>query len=234
VGIYTSNSAEACAHTALDCEADVFVVEDAEQLQKILTVRHKLPRLKAIVQYSGEVAGDGVLSWSQFILLGDQESDLLLEDRLRRIAVNHCCTLIYTSGTTGDPKGVMLSHDNLTWTACATARTFGLRHADDTFQERFISFLPLSHIAAQLEDMYIILAASGQVLFANKDALRGSLVESLKEILPTKLIFVPRVLEKIEEKMREIGKGTSGLKRVVATWAKEKALEYNMGKVDGG
>ena len=76
-----------------------------EQLDKILSVRHKLPHLRHIVQYTGDVSGqDGVMSWSQLMELGRSQTDQVLDQRLSDIVVNQCASLCYTSGTTGNPK----------------------------------------------------------------------------------------------------------------------------------
>jgi long-chain-fatty-acid--CoA ligase ACSBG len=143
-GIYTTNTPEACAYVANDSRANIFIVEDEKQLAKILEIRDQLPNLKAIVQYTGEPTVPGVYSWAKLMMLGSQQSDDELEARLKTVAINQCCTLIYTSGTTGNPKGVMLSHDNMTWTAQVNSQLCGFRD----FVEEYISFLPLSHVAA--------------------------------------------------------------------------------------
>ena len=103
-GIYTTNSAEACKYVAENCRANIIVVEDAKQLDKIKAIRHELPHLKAIVQYTGEVKDADVLSWKDLLAKGEAETDDELEERLKAIAINQCCALIYTSGTTGPPK----------------------------------------------------------------------------------------------------------------------------------
>ncbi|XP_027767113.1 long-chain-fatty-acid--CoA ligase ACSBG2-like [Empidonax traillii] len=115
VGIYTTNSPEACHYVAENCSADVIVVENQKQLQKILEIEDKLPQLKAIVQYGEEIKEKrpNLYSWSEFMELGKDVPDTLLNLAIGAQKPNQCCTLIYTSGTTGQPKGVMLSHDNV-------------------------------------------------------------------------------------------------------------------------
>ena len=90
-----------------------------------------------------------------------------LNSRLRGIAINKCSTLIFTSGTTGSPKAVMLSHDNVTWTSDMCARSANLRRGDRT-----ISYLPLSHIAAQIVDIFIPMHRGSTIYFAQPDALK--------------------------------------------------------------
>jgi len=228
-GIYTTNSPEACQHCAANCEAQIWVVEDEKQLAKVLQIKDNLPTTKAIIQWSGKVTTEGVLSWEELIHLGRQQPDTDLEQRLSGIAINQCCTLIYTSGTTGPPKGVMLSHDNITW----TTHNFSVEIKTNPGQEVMISYLPLSHIAAQLADIYTIMYSGGLVYFAGADALKGSLGATLKECRPTRFLGVPRVWEKIYEKMMEMGKKTTGVKKSISTWAKGVGTESNLRKERG-
>ena len=155
--------------------------------------------------------------------IGRQEGDEVLEGRVKRMAVNQCCTLIYTSGTTGAPKGVMLSHDNMTWTTLAVSIYTNMEPG----KEVIVSYLPLSHIAAQVADIYLSLLNAATVYFAQPDALKGSLGVTLKEVRPTSFLGVPRVWEKIYEKMMDIGRKTKGVKKSIATWAKGLGLEVN-------
>jgi long-chain-fatty-acid--CoA ligase ACSBG len=185
--------------------------------------------LKAIVQWSGNVAQQqGVYSWEAFISYGAM---VPTEEVLRRISMQkaeQCCTLIYTSGTTGPPKAVMLSHDNITWTAaCVTQLVFMNRN------DVVVSFLPLSHVAAQMIDIYGPLTVGCSLVFAQPDALKGTLGDTLKEVRPTIFFGVPRVWEKIEEKMRVAGSNTRGMKKRIADWAKAKGLEGNYSMQQG-
>ncbi|KAJ7326101.1 Long-chain-fatty-acid--CoA ligase acsbg2 [Desmophyllum pertusum] len=227
VGVYTTNSPEACHYVAENCEANIIVVENKHQLHKILKVWDKLPHLKAVVQYTGELeegTPPNVYNWNDFMEVGKEVPDDALQDRINELAPNKCCTLIYTSGTTGNPKGVMLSHDNLLWTAEAAARFV---NAGEKSIEQVVSYLPLSHIAAQEIDIFLPLYLAGSVWFAQADALKGTLVQTLREVRPTLLFGVPRVYEKIMEKLKEIGQSVTGMKRKIGNWAKGVALQGN-------
>ena len=102
----------------------------------------------------------------------------------------------------------MLSHDNVTWTSRIGAEQYSWD------QERFLSYLPLSHIAGIMEDIFIAIYAANEVHFADKEVLKTTLVDNLKRVKPTKLVGVPRVFEKIAEKMQEAGKTNTGVKKV--------------------
>ncbi|XP_075060767.1 long-chain-fatty-acid--CoA ligase ACSBG2 isoform X2 [Mixophyes fleayi] len=234
VGIYTTNSAEACHYVAENCEANILVVENHKQLQKILQVQDQLPHLKAIIQYKDELKEKrpNLYTWAEFMQLGKDVPDAQLDQIISSQKPNQCCTLIYTSGTTGQPKGVMLSHDNITWTATAAGKTVHLREATDQ-QEMVVSYLPLSHIAAQMIDIWLTMKYGGTTYFAQPDALKGSLANTLREVRPTAFMGVPRVWEKMQEKMKAVGAKSSTIKRRVASWAKGVGLETNLKKMNG-
>ena len=80
-----------------------------------------------MIQYSGVPTHPGVLSWADLLSRGKEQEEEILMARLRRIAINQCSTLVFTSGTTGNPKGVMLSHDNVVWTTKVAIRNYGLQ-----------------------------------------------------------------------------------------------------------
>ncbi|XP_064845761.1 long-chain-fatty-acid--CoA ligase ACSBG2-like isoform X3 [Oncorhynchus masou masou] len=233
VGIYTTNSPEACQYLAENCKANIIVVENHKQLQKILQVQDKLPHIKAIIQYKDALKEKrpNLYTWAEFMELGRDESNTQLDDIIATQKPNQCCTLIYTSGTTGQPKGVMLSHDNLTWTAFAVGRHVQLTEATKS-QEIVVSYLPLSHIAAQMVDIWVTMKVGGATYFAQPDALKGSLVNTMREVRPTAFMGVPRVWEKMQEKMKSVGAKSSTVRRKVAVWAKGVGLKTNLSKMN--
>lgn len=219
--IYSTNGPDAVHYIAEHSSGAVAFVENEQQCKKFLQIRDRLPSLRAIVQWSGTVAEEkDVYSWGAFLKLGEGVDSSVLQKRTDELKPARCATLIYTSGTTGPPKAVMVSHDNITWTARAVAQELKLQH-DDVI----ISYLPLSHIAAQMVDVHTAIATGYSIFFAQPDALKGSLLATLKECRPTLFLGVPRVWEKIAERMQELGSSVKGLKKTISSWAKAKGLQ---------
>ena len=165
-----------------------------------------------------------VFTFQDFLKLGEGVDNAILTNRAAAMKPGHTCTLIYTSGTTGPPKAVMITHDNITWTvqAMLTFVPGGSLDNDD----HIVSFLPLSHVAAQMLDMHMPMQSGAQCHFAQPDALKGSLAQTLKQVRPTLFFGVPRVWEKFYDKLQEIGKSSTGIKKVLSTWAKAQALKH--------
>lgn len=215
-GIYTTSTAEQCEYIAAHCEAAVVFVDDAEQLAKLLAVRHRLPALKALVLMHGAAAESGVCSWTQFLQLGLDVTEQELDKRIAAQAADDVATLIYTSGTTGVPKGVMLTHDNLTWTTRTAIGSIDVRPGD-----HYVSYLPLSHIAEQVAALHGPMAFGVCVNFAESMEKLG---EALREVRPHYFFGVPRVWEKIQERVMAAGARNPPLKRRIAAWARRQGL----------
>ncbi|XP_076178092.1 acyl-CoA synthetase bubblegum family member 1 isoform X2 [Ptiloglossa arizonensis] len=230
VGVYTTNTAEACQYCANNSRANIIVVDDTKQLEKILQIKDNLPHLKAIIIYDGTSEEKDVLCWNDVLKIGEKESDDKLNDVIKQIAVNECCTLVYTSGTVGNPKAVMLSHDNLTYDAQSIIKT--LRFSEES--EVLVSYLPLSHVAAQVVDIYCCITIAATLYFADKSALKGTLLDTLTVARPTVLLSIPRVWEKIYEKMQVVASNNGIIKSWIASWAKAQGLYYNLNKMNNG
>lgn len=123
----------------------------------------------------------------------------------------------------------MLTHDNLTFVARTGCDIEKMQNA----QETLISYLPLSHIAAQIVDIYACLSVAGTIYFAEKDALKGSLAKTIRQVRPTRFLGVPRVYEKMQEKMQEIGSSQSFFMRAIGSWAKNVVLQHHMDRMNG-
>jgi long-subunit acyl-CoA synthetase (AMP-forming) len=216
VGIYTTSTPEQCQYIAEHSDSNIAIVENAEQLAKFLQIREQLPQLKAIVLMHGDHDHPSVYSWAKLLAKGDALPDSELEARIAAQAPDDICTLIYTSGTTGEPKGVMLSHDNLTWTSASAASTLEV-HSDALL----LSYLPLSHIAEQVISIYMPMQTGACTCFAESFDLLG---ENLREIRPHVFLGVPRVWEKIQAKMIAAGAQNKGIKKALAKWARKVGI----------
>ncbi|XP_076984681.1 long-chain-fatty-acid--CoA ligase ACSBG1 isoform X1 [Tamandua tetradactyla] len=228
-GIYTTSSPEACHYIASDCRANIIVVDTQKQLEKILKIWKNLPLLKAVVIY-GEPPPKkmaNVYTMEEFMELGNEVPEETLESIINAQQPNQCCVLVYTSGTTGNPKGVMLSQDNITWTARFGSQAGDIQPAE-ALQEVVVSYLPLSHIAAQIYDLWTGIQWGAQVCFAEPDALKGSLVSTLREVEPTSHMGVPRVWEKIMERIQEVAAQSGFIRRKMLLWAMSVTLEQNL------
>ena len=215
-GVYPTNNAEACYYQAEHSEAELIVVDSIEQLKKYEQNLHRLPNIKAIVVYNidklpSDVKDKRFYVWREFLTLGAGVKDEIIQDKIKRQKPGKCACLIYTSGTTGNPKACMLSHDNLMWTAegafnqlCSQANPF-------SHEERLVSYLPLSHVAGLVFDVLTHVNVGFKLYFAKPDALAGTLVETLLWAKPTYFLAVPRVWEKMEDKLKEVGASKGAL-----------------------
>ena len=147
-------------------------------------------------------------------------SDAELEKRIAEITTDETALLIYTSGTTGVPKGVQLSHLNMTSMTEGLLERFPVFRPEtpDTAPFRIVSYLPLSHIAEQIATNFIQLANGGQAFFCSD---MTQIKDYLTEVHPTMFLGVPRVWEKFQGVLESRFAEASGLKRKLASWARK-------------
>jgi long-chain-fatty-acid--CoA ligase ACSBG len=201
-GIYPTSSVESCRHILESSKANIVIVDDAKQMNKIHELKDNLPHLKAVIQTQSPYANyvkreDGFWKWQELTEIDITSVEGEYQNRVSSIDVNDTCCLIYTSGTTGLPKGVILTNENLIFAAKLMINHLCLKEG----QETFVSCLPASHIAGQMNDILLPILLGGTVYFADSDALKGTLVNTLQVAQPTFLFGVPRVYEKMQEKM---------------------------------
>ncbi len=204
VPLYPTSSAEQVGYMLAHCGARLCFVENDELLAKVLEVRGALPKLDRVVIFD-----DGHRLDDPF-LLGFDELRAVGAARLRRdpgvraqrasvVAPGELATLVYTSGTTGPPKAAMLTHANIMWTIRSAASLLHLRRG-----ERFLSFLPLSHVAERGMSEFAPITIGGETWFARSLA---TVAKDLPDCRPTVFFAVPRVWEKLQmavmEKMRD-------------------------------
>ena len=227
-GIYATNSSQEVQYIAQHSEAPIILVEDKAQLEKVTAVRSELPHLQYIVTMRGTPKVDDpmVLRWEEFLSRGDALDDSDFVERLEALEPDGLATLIYTSGTTGPPKGVMLTHHNLTWTADATHGVVPI-HSDD----RLVSYLPLSHIAEQIFTIHLPISTGFRIYFAESIA---ALADNIKEVRPTLFFAVPRVWEKFHDGVVAKLVEASGIKAKLAGWAQNVGREAVHIKNRGG
>lgn len=224
-GIYTNSSPEQIQYVAQHCEAKVLVVENAHYLSAVQTIRGNLPQLQHVVVLDQPpTLPEGVMTYAQVLELGGTQDPGLFDAQLEGLDPNALATLIYTSGTTGNPKGVMLSHRNLAWTAAQIVHA-----ADLTPKEIVLSYLPLSHIAEQLISIHGPLLYGIEVYFAESiDALGAN----LREVRPTVFFGVPRVWEKFKAKAEEGIRSQPGAKQKILRASMKVALQRNLLALD--
>jgi long-chain acyl-CoA synthetase len=229
-GIYTTCSPEEVAYIVKHSASPVILVENEDQHAKIKAERENLPDLKHVIVMKGAKADDGAMSWEDFLALGDEVPESDYEARIDALQPDDLATLIYTSGTTGPPKGVMLSHKNLSWTASAAKDLVSMTSSDVS-----LSYLPLSHIAEQMFTIHGPITSGSAVYFAESiDAVP----DNLKEVQPTVFFGVPRIWEQFHAGIASKLKDATGLKASLVKWAMgvgERAARDRMaGRKPGG
>jgi len=216
VPVYPTISEEEYEYILNHSEAGYCFISDDEVLQKVLKIKENVPTLKEI--YCFEKI-DNCKHWNEVLALGDTMSDQeKVEQRKAAITEDDVATLIYTSGTTGKPKGVLLSHKNIVSNAVNSESRFPIRKGKD----RALSFLPLCHV---YERMLIYLYQYTGVSIYYAESI-DTISENLKEVHPHVMTAVPRLLEKVYDKIIAKGTQLSGVKKKLFFWAVELGNEY--------
>ncbi len=222
VPIYPTISQNDLVYILNDAEVKYVFVPGKELYDKVYQVKDKIPGLIDIITFD---AIEGATDWSSFLEKGKgcKKKDRL-EEIKAGIGTHDCATILYTSGTTGNPKGVMLSHHNLLSNAIASseAATFGT-------DWKVLSFLPLNHVFERmLTVMYLYKGLS--IYYAES---MDKIADNLKEVQPHCFATVPRLLEKVYERIVAKGHELTGIKKQLFFWALNLGLRYEQNGANG-
>ena len=227
VPIYPTLPARQMQYILHDAGVRVLFVSSLVQLAKILEIRAELPALTKVVLFDEAPRPEGVESFTEFLARGAAAEARYpdWEAEARLATPGDLATLIYTSGTTGNPKGVMLSHGNITSNVVSSLSVLDIRADDEC-----LSFLPLSHIFERMVGHYVMVYAGVQISYATSNE---TVAAELVEVRPTVLASVPRLYEKIYARAVEGAMSAGGPKRAIFEWARatgEKYLDYTLAR----
>lgn len=204
-------------------EAMYCFVSDDEVLKKLNAIKNNVPKLKDVYSFN-EI--DGCKNWKELLELGSDTSNQdVVEDRKNNVKPLELATIIYTSGTTGKPKGVMLSHNNIVSNVLDSAN----RIPFDAGKSRALSFLPICHIYERM--VTYIYQFYGVSIYFGESIEKIS--DNVKEVQPNVMTGVPRLIEKVYEKIIAKGSELTGIKKKLFFWAVELGLKYEPDNANG-
>ncbi|HBR54595.1 MAG TPA: long-chain fatty acid--CoA ligase [Flavobacteriaceae bacterium] len=217
VPIYPTISEEEYEYVLNHSESKYVFVSCDEVFQKIDKIKQNVPSLKGIYCFETLANCD---NWMEVIALGDEHKDLQEEVDKRKevIGEDDLATLIYTSGTTGRPKGVMLSHKNI----ASNAKHSKGRLPIEMGKSKALSFLPVCHIYERML-LYMYQYCGVSIHFAES---LETISDNLKEVHPEVMTAVPRLLEKVYDKIIAKGTDLTGVKKKLFFWAVELGLKW--------
>ena len=191
-------------------------VSDAEVLRKVNLIKSNVPNLKEVFSFD---TIEGCKNWNDLLLLGEDKSNQdAVEDRKNNVKPEELATIIYTSGTTGKPKGVMLSHNNIVSNVLDSASRIPFEKGNS----RALSFLPICHIFERII-LYMYQHCGVSVYFGESIE---KISDNIKEVKPNVMTCVPRLIEKVYDKIYSKGLELKGIKRKLFFWAVDLGLKY--------
>ena len=215
VPIYPTLPARQAEHVLRDSGAVAVLVSSAAQLEKVTTIRERLPALAHIIAFDDSASGAGVIRFDQVLERGRASRERHPDWRASALEVveDDLATLIYTSGTTGEPKGVMLSHGNIASNVTTSVALFSF-----TAEDECLSFLPLSHIFERMFGHYCMFHAGVVINYAESV---DTVPADMQEIRPHLMASVPRLYEKIYARVLDNVRMASPLRKRIFAWSRK-------------
>ncbi|KQM22658.1 AMP-dependent synthetase/ligase [Chryseobacterium sp. Leaf201] len=213
VPVYPSISPEDYEFIFTNAEIKYCFVSDKDLLQKVMKVKHNIASLQGIFTFD-QISG--AAHWKEILDLGEDDSTQIeVEDLSNAINAEDLATIIYTSGTTGKPKGVMLTHHNIVSNVLGSIPRIPKKKSLDYKDTRVLSFLPICHIFERM--LFYLFQYNGfSIYFAESIDKMG---ENVKEVKPHYMSVVPRLVEKVYDKIYATGSSAGGLKQKIFFWA---------------
>jgi long-chain acyl-CoA synthetase len=224
VPIYPTLSESDYEYILGHCQPKVLFVSDINLYQKLVPIAKKLSSIQSVYTFN---ILPGISNWCEILALGKEtvgRYEIQLEEIKRNVTPDDLATIVYTSGTTGNPKGVMLSHRNILHNVKGINKIYHFGKED-----RALSFLPISHVFERTINYYF--QYKGVSIYYAESL--GTISENLKEVKPTIFISVPRVLERIYDRIIGIGKDLPGLKKQSFFWAVKLGLRFEFHRKNG-
>lgn len=215
VPIYPTISDRELCYILNETAAAFIVLSDARIYQRISGLRDQLHHIKTIISLEKM---DGVIYWNELLLTSSPADIMEVMDHNKKVEPRQVATILYTSGTTGDPKGVMLTHQNIISNVKSCLAFMPMNHG-----ERVMSVLPLSHIFERMVN-YLYLAGGIEIYYGQS---LESLRNDIRDIKPHYFTAVPRMLEKIYEKFLAVGSRLPGWRKKYFLATLEKAKNYH-------
>jgi long-chain acyl-CoA synthetase len=204
-----------------DAKVKYVFVNDEDMFLKVLSIRSRVPSLKDI--YAFEHVPNGK-HWKEVLNLSNEQTIAQIRPIADRIRYEDLATLIYTSGTTGTPKGVMLSHENILSNVIACMPCL-----PDIPNMRVLSFLPLNHIFERMITFFYLFKGAAVYYAESLDTIG----DNLKDVKPDMFTTVPRLLEKVYDRIMQKGNDLTGIKKKLFFWAHDLATRFEINKKQG-